>query len=88
MQTRDVVEGLHNCREFSQPLSCLYQARKTFSIAEISNFFLARVHKIVEHADDANKVHDCCLSYNLLLTKSRRDELARYSEERNPNHNP
>ena len=24
-QTRDEVEGLHNCREFSQPLSCLYQ---------------------------------------------------------------
>ena len=36
MQTRDEVEGLHNCLEFSQPLSCLYQAmqtRKTFSIA-------------------------------------------------------
>ena len=35
MQTRDEVEGLHNCLEFSQPLSCLYQAmqtRKTFSI--------------------------------------------------------
>ena len=34
--TRDEVEGLHNCREFFQPLSCLYQAmqtRKTFSIA-------------------------------------------------------
>ena len=26
MQTRDEVEGLHNCREFSQPLECLYQA--------------------------------------------------------------
>ena len=36
MQTRDQVEGLHNCQEFSQPLSCLYQAmqtRKPFSIA-------------------------------------------------------
>ena len=36
MQTRDEVEGLHNCLEFSQRLSCLYQAmqtRKTFSIA-------------------------------------------------------
>ena len=35
MQTRDEVEDLHNCREFTQPLSCLYQAmqtRKTFSI--------------------------------------------------------
>ena len=35
MQTRDEVEGLHNCLEFSQPLSCLYQAmqtRKKFSI--------------------------------------------------------
>ena len=37
-QTRDEVESLHNCLEFSQPLSCLYQAmqtRKTFSIAFI-----------------------------------------------------
>ena len=35
-QTRDEVEGLHNCLEFSPPLSCLYQAMqtlKTFSIA-------------------------------------------------------
>ena len=29
MQTRDEVESLHNCREFSQPLSCLYQAMQT-----------------------------------------------------------
>ena len=38
MQTLDFVSGLHNCLEFSQPLSCLYQAmqtRKTFSIALI-----------------------------------------------------
>ena len=36
MQTLDFVSGLHNCLEFSQPLSWLYQAmqpRKTFSIA-------------------------------------------------------
>ena len=29
MQTRDEVEGLHNCREFSQPLECLYQDMQT-----------------------------------------------------------
>ena len=29
MQTLDVVSGLHNCRKFSQPLSCLYQAMQT-----------------------------------------------------------
>ena len=29
MQTRDEVEGLHNCREFSQHLECLYQALQT-----------------------------------------------------------
>ena len=29
MQTRDEVEGLHNCREFSQSLLCLYQAMQT-----------------------------------------------------------
>ena len=26
MQTRDKVEGLHDCLEFSQPLECFYQA--------------------------------------------------------------
>ena len=34
MQTLDFVLGLHNCLEFSQPHSCLYQAmqtRKSFS---------------------------------------------------------
>ena len=38
MQTLDFISGLHNCLEFSQPLSCIYQAmqaRKTFSIALI-----------------------------------------------------
>ena len=29
MQTRDEVEGLHNCREFSQRLECLYQDMET-----------------------------------------------------------
>ena len=29
MQTRDEVEGLHNRREFSQRLECLYQAMQT-----------------------------------------------------------
>ena len=29
MQSRDEVEGLHNCREFSQRLECLYQAMQT-----------------------------------------------------------
>ena len=42
MQTRDEVEGLHNCREFSQPLECLYQAmqtqKKEISIAFIKYF--------------------------------------------------
>ena len=29
MQTRDEVEGLHNCREFFQTLECLYQDMQT-----------------------------------------------------------
>ena len=29
MQTRDEVEGLHYCREFSQRLECLHQATQT-----------------------------------------------------------
>ena len=49
MKTHDFVSGLHNCREFSQPLSCLYQAmqtRKTFSIASYkpASFPVARDH--------------------------------------------
>ena len=28
-QTQDEVEGLHNGREFSQPLECLYQDMQT-----------------------------------------------------------
>ena len=35
MQTLDFVSGLHNCQEFSQPLSCLYQA----SYANTENTF-------------------------------------------------
>ena len=45
MQTRDEVEGLHNCLEFSQLLSCLYQAmqtRKTFSIAYLYSWRFSR----------------------------------------------
>ena len=33
MQTRDEVEGLHKCREFSQHLECLYQAMQTQEIS-------------------------------------------------------
>ena len=29
VKTRDEVEGLHNCREFSQPLECLHQVMQT-----------------------------------------------------------
>ena len=29
MQIRDEVKGLHNYREFSQPLECLYQDMQT-----------------------------------------------------------
>ena len=29
MQTRDEVEGFHNCPEFPQPLACLHQAMQT-----------------------------------------------------------
>ena len=36
MQTRDEVEGLHDCREFSQRLECLYQAMQT----QVKSFLL------------------------------------------------
>ena len=43
-QTLDFVSGLHNCLEFSQPLSCLYQAMQTqenvFYCLNISCFIL------------------------------------------------
>ena len=38
MQTRDEVEGLHNRREFSQRLECLYQAMQT----QEKNFLLLK----------------------------------------------
>ena len=47
MQTLDFVSGLHNCLEFSQPLSRFYQAmqpRKTFSIALIGIDFNLSFH--------------------------------------------
>ena len=42
MQTRDEVEGLHNCREFSQPLECLYQAMQTQEKSARAILFCAR----------------------------------------------
>ena len=43
MQTLDFVSGLHNFREFSQPLECLYQAIQTeekvfYCFYKIGNF--------------------------------------------------
>ena len=32
MQTLDFISGLHNCLEFSQPLSCLTQAMQTENV--------------------------------------------------------
>ena len=41
LETRDKVEGLHNCREFSLPLECLLKSSygntgKKFSVAFIT----------------------------------------------------
>ena len=69
MQTRDEVEVLHNCREFSQPLECLYQAmqrlEKEFSIAFIKYLPLKTTMrgKIKIHFTDQN-----VSSYNINLT--------------------
>ena len=42
MQTLDIVSGLRNCQEFSQPLESLYQAtqtqEKSFQLLLINNF--------------------------------------------------
>ena len=49
MQTLDFVSGLHKCLEFSQPLSCLYQAmqtRKTFSIASIISMPMFATYRV------------------------------------------
>ena len=69
MQTRDEVEGLHNCREFSQPLECSYQAMQTqekkFSIAFIKYLPLKTTTRemIKIHFADQN-----VSSYNINLT--------------------
>ena len=59
--TRDEVEGLHNCWEFSQPLECLYQAMQTWksfrllkwynllSIQNISPILIAKSTRIIHH---------------------------------------
>ena len=39
MQTRDELEGLHNCREFSKSLECLYQAMQTQEKSFLLLFF-------------------------------------------------
>ena len=49
MQTRDDVEGLHNCLEFSQLLECLYQANQTqkncLNIAFLEKYCYFAVYK-------------------------------------------
>ena len=40
MQTGDEVEGLPNCREFSQPLSCLYRAMQITYPRKIAKLFI------------------------------------------------
>ena len=37
MQTPDKVEGLHNCREFSQRLECLYQTQEKSFLLFLKN---------------------------------------------------
>ena len=55
MQTREEVEGLHNCREFSQPLECLYQAMQTqekkFLLLLQNNFPEKKAKLFVEGTD-------------------------------------
>ena len=62
MQTLDFVSGFHNCLEFSQPLSCLYQAIQTqknvlyclinhffFHLGNMQNFvFKFSLHTLVD----------------------------------------
>ena len=43
MQTRDFVSGLHNCLEFSQSLSCLYEAMQTRKRFLLLNYLSALV---------------------------------------------
>ena len=63
MQTRDEVKGLRYCLEFSQPLSCLYQAmqtRNTLSIAQIdpANDVLMLISKVTMETKRADLYWD------------------------------
>ena len=67
MQTRDEVEGLHNCRELSQPFECLYQAMQTrkkvfYCFYKITSKTTTQ-EKIKIHFTDQN-----VSSYNINLT--------------------
>ena len=46
MQTRNEVESLHYCREFCQPLECLYQAMQTQG-KKFSNAFIKYFSKLI-----------------------------------------
>ena len=69
MQTRDFVSGLHNCREFSQSLECLYQEMQTqekvfycfYKITSFKNYNAGKVKKI-------NFTDQNASSYNINLT--------------------
>ena len=48
MQTRDAVESLYHCREFSKPLQCLYQVMQTQekgSLLLLQNNFLQKLQR-------------------------------------------
>ena len=48
MQTRDEVEGLHNCQEFSQCLECLYQAMHVPTTEDIYNICCGSILSLVQ----------------------------------------
>ena len=68
MQTRDEVEGLHNCREFSQPLSCLYQVVQT---QEKSFHCFYKIFLKIYSTNEGNFVYNFLIQKHFLNTCSR-----------------
>ena len=69
MQTRDEVEGLHNCREFSQPLECLYQVMQTQE-KKSSIAFIKYFSKLIRQMK-GNFVYNFSIQKHFLNTRSR-----------------
>ena len=70
MQTRDEIEGLHNCREFSQPLARLYQDMQTQE---------KKVFYCLHSYQSQSLVHEACTRNQSLFCKKDAFQITGFS---------